>query len=477
MRNLRVLALSNNSLSGMIPPSIYNLSALTILSLAYNQLQGNIQPSKGMMLPHLQLLELQHSLFTGPLPFSVSNLTELESLQVYENNFTGKITINFGGLKKIWRVLLFYNNFGSGAPDEMNFINSMVNCSSLQQLELAVKGVFTNVSAISIFGNSRLCGGISELDLPRRTVKKMKERNMSLAHILITSVASTLVAITIVSSFTLFWLKKKRKSPSVGLLMEEPFLRMPYQRLLKATNGFSSENLIGEGSFGSVYKGMLDEEGLMVAIKVLNLQRHGASKSFMAECETLRNIRHRNLVKIISSCSSIDFQGNDFKALIYEFMPNGNLEKWLHLSREMKDRQDELPSLSLLQRINIAIDVACALNYLHNHCQNPIIHCDLKPSNILLENDMIARIGDFGLARFHPRLTCNVHSSSNIIRGTIGYTAPEPWTPLQLMQYVTNAKYGLGSEISTNGDVYSYGICLLEMMTGKRPTDQVFHEG
>jgi serine/threonine protein kinase len=162
----------------------------------------------------------------------------------------------------------------------------------------------------------------------------------------------------------------------------------------------------------------------MVAVKVLNLQQKGATKSFMTECNALRNIRHRNLVKILTCCSSMDYNGNDFKALVYEFMKNGNLDKWLH-----HDRDNESPPryLNLLQRLNIVIDVASALRYLHDHCETPVIHCDLKPSNVLLDDDMIAKVSDFGLARIISTTNDDSQNQTSTvgIKGTIAYAAPD----------------------------------------------------
>ncbi|XP_058181410.1 probable LRR receptor-like serine/threonine-protein kinase At3g47570 [Rhododendron vialii] len=158
--------------------------------------------------------------------------------------------------------------------------------------------------------------------------------------------------------------------------------------------------------------------------KVLNHEQIGASKSFMAECEGLRKTRHKNVLKIITVCSSVNHAGDDFKALVFEYMPNGSLEDWLH-SREDASHQEQ--NLSLSQRLNIAIDVACALEYLHHHCETPIVHCDLKPGNVLIDEDMTAQVGDFGLAKF---LTVNCSNSdggqtnSLAIKGSIGYVAP-----------------------------------------------------
>lgn len=158
-------------------------------------------------------------------------------------------------------------------------------------------------------------------------------------------------------------------------------------------------------------------------MKVYNLERRVASKSFMAECEMLRNTRHQNLVKIITACSSVDYQGNDFKALVYKFMPNGSLEEWLHSQSDSEGRG----RLTLYQKLNIIIDVASALDYLHNQSNLLVIHCDLKPSNILLDQDMTDLVSDFGLSKIiieDDSGEVSKNSTSTIeMKGTIGYAA------------------------------------------------------
>ena len=293
--------------------------------------------------------------------------------------------------------------------------------------EVPTNGVFNNTSATVIKGNGKLCGGIPKFDLPICKYSKPKKRKLNLSLKLVISILSGLLGVTLVMLFLLLLTLKRKKRESILNNSGNLLLNVSYQSLLRVTDSFSTTKLIGVGSFGSVYIGILEHDRRKVAIKVLNLLHHGASKSFIAECEVLRNIRHRNLVKVLTACSGVDYQGHDFKALVYEFMTNGNLDGWLHPVSRRNEVREEKMNLNLLQRLNIAIDVANALEYLHHHCHTPIVHCDLKPSNVLLDDDMIGHVGDFGLARFLREVTqeCFTNQSSSIrLRGTIGYAPP-----------------------------------------------------
>lgn len=212
-----------------------------------------------------------------------------------------------------------------------------------------------------------------------------------------------------------------------------------YEELTRATSGFSEQNLLGQGGFGYVYKGVLPN-GKEVAVKQLKMGGHQGEREFMSEVETISQVHHKHLVSLVGYCvSGIE------RLLVYDFVPNDTLEFHLH--------GKEQPTMDWPTRLKIAIGSGKGLAYLHEDCSPSIIHRDIKAANILLEFNFEAKVSDFGLAKIFSSNPSVTHMTTRVV-GTFGYLAPE---------------YASSGKVTDKSDVYSYGVMLLELITGRPP--------
>ncbi|KAK8467546.1 hypothetical protein PHAVU_007G077300 [Phaseolus vulgaris] len=264
--------------------------------------------------------------------------------------------------------------------------------------------------------------------------------------VIIPTVLSMVVLIVFLSLLLYYSVHRKRtlkREMESSLILSGAPMNFTYRDLQIRTCNFSQ--LLGTGGFGSVYKGSLGD-GTLVAVKKLDKVLPHGEKEFITEVNTIGSMHHMNLVRLCGYCSE-----GSHRLLVYEFMKNGSLDKWIFPSYQGRDRL-----LDWTTRLNIAIATAQGIAYFHEQCRDRIIHCDIKPENILVDENFCPKVSDFGLAKLMGREHSHVVT---MVRGTRGYLAPE---------WVGNRP------ITVKADVYSYGMLLLEIIGGRRNLDMSF---
>ncbi|KAK4355110.1 hypothetical protein RND71_024081 [Anisodus tanguticus] len=417
------LDLSYNSLSGTIPESLGSMSFLQVLNLGHNNFTGTIPFNFGG-LKIVGVLDLSHNYLEGFIPPSLGGLSFLSDLDVSNNNLSG--TIPSGGQLTTFPSSRYENNSGlCGVPLPPCGSGNGHHSSSIYH-HGNKKG--TTIGMVVGIMVSFLCIILLILALYRiKQIQKEEEQRDKYIDSLPTSGSSSWKLSTVPEPLSI----------NVATF-EKPLRKLTFGHLLEATNGFSSESMIGSGGFGEVYKAQL-RDGSTVAIKKLVHVTGQGDREFMAEMETIGKIKHRNLVPLLGYCKI-----GEERLLVYEYMKYGSLESVLH--------DGEI--LDWAARKKIVIGSARGLAFLHHSCIPHIIHRDMKSSNVLLDENFEARVSDFGMARLVNAL--DTHLSVSTLAGTPGYVPPE---------------YYQSFRCTAKGDVYSYGVILLELLSGKRPID------
>nr|DAD24933.1 TPA_asm: hypothetical protein HUJ06_026397 [Nelumbo nucifera] len=441
------------------------------LSLPYHKLSGSISPDIGK-LNHLKLLALHNNNLYGTIPSELSNCTELRAIYLQGNYLSGLIPAEYGGLLDLESLDISSNSLSGSIPSSLGNLSklSIFNVSTnFLTGPIPSQGALDKFTKDSFVGNRGLCGKQISVTCKDETGEpstkpqppisenqngKKKSGRYS-TRLLISALATVgaLLLVALMCFWGCFLYKKFGKNDSKGLVMDVSggasivmfHGDLPYSSkdIIKKLETLNEEHIIGSGGFGTVYKLAMDD-GNVFALKRIIKTNDGFDRFFERELEILGSIKHRYLVNLRGYCNS-----PSSKLLIYDFLPGGSLDEALHERSEPLDWDT---------RLNIIMGAAKGLAYLHHDCSPRIIHRDIKASNILLDGNLEARVSDFGLAKLLEDEESHI---TTIVAGTFGYLAPE---------------YMQSGRATEKTDVYSFGVLVLEVLSGKRPTDASFIE-
>ncbi|KAG5249731.1 receptor protein [Salix suchowensis] len=446
LTSLNKLMLSRNSFSGSIPLSLGLSSSLQLLDLSSNGLTGNIPMELGQIETLEIALNLSCNQLTGPIPPQISSLTKLSILDLSHNKLEGHLS-SLAGLDNLVSLNISYNGFTGFLPDNK---------------------LFRQLSPTDLVGNQGLCSSIRDscflkdadsTGLPGNENDRRQSPKLKLALALLITLT---VAMVIMGAIAIMRARRTIRDDDDSELGDSwPWQFTPFQKLNFSVDQvlrcLVDTNVIGKGCSGVVYRADM-ENGEVVAVKKLwpnsmatsngcNDEKCSVRDSFSTEVKTLGSIRHKNIVRFLGCCWN-----RTTRLLMYDYMPNGSLGSLLH--------EKTGNALEWELRYQILLGAAEGLAYLHHDCVPPIVHRDIKANNILIGLEFEPYIADFGLAKLVD--DGEFARSSNTVAGSYGYIAPE---------------YGYMMKITEKSDVYSYGVVVLEVLTGKQPIDPTIPDG
>ncbi|KAK6130139.1 hypothetical protein DH2020_036118 [Rehmannia glutinosa] len=444
---LEVLDLHNLRLGGEIPNEITQCQFLLELDISGNSLEGEIPKNLDNM-TYLVILDLHHNRLNGSIPLTIGNLSNLHSLDFSENLLSGSIPSTLGNLNFLTHFNVSYNNLSGAIP----------SIQTLQQFGFS-----------AFFHNPGLCGAPLENSCSggASTLASRKPKLSASAIVAIVAAALIVTGVLVITVVNMKARGKRREDETMviestplpstesnviigKLVLFSKTLPSRYEDWEAGTKALlDKECLIGGGSIGTVYKTTF-EGGVSIAVKKLEtLGRIKNQDEFEHEIGRLGNLRHPNLVAIQGY-----YWSSSMQLILSEFVPNGNLYDNLHgLGYPGTSTGSGNPELNWPRRFRIAVGTARALAYLHHDCKPPVLHLNIKSTNILLDETYTPKLSDFGLGKFLPLLDSYGFTK---IHNAVGYIAPE------LAQ---------SSRLSDKCDVYSFGVILLELVTGRKPVE------